>query len=252
MLLAQSHTAKLLETKCATLLPDLLFCASPSEGAHPPPQPPSALPARPGQVGSGQEVREVADTAAGEQRHGTQGACKGLPPLLLESPCYPLHLMEPVQDPLIHLQGGRRRHKSPGLHSLTLRVVSGVLAGTQGGGHTAPQPPGPAAPTPSLLPAPPAPLPRIHCTPVGLLLSWGPSHVPAELPPSSLTPEVTCSGSPPRPPTNCNTPSSSPPPCSPMPPCAPSHSSLPQFSLQRSSLPSSLSTSLAHCLPPPD
>lgn len=43
-----------------------------------------------------------------EQRGWAHRVYRMVPALLLESPSYPLHLMEPVQDSLIHLQGGRR------------------------------------------------------------------------------------------------------------------------------------------------
>lgn len=43
-----------------------------------------------------------------EQRCWAHRACTMVPALLLESPSYPLHLMKPVQDSLIHLQEDRR------------------------------------------------------------------------------------------------------------------------------------------------
>ena len=79
----------------------------------------------------------------------------------------------------------------------------------------------------------------------GCLLSWGPSHMPEELPPSSLTSEVTSSGSPPRPPSTQQYPLLTPPTRT-VHPATP----LLWLALKCSLPPSSLSTSLAHPLPP--
>lgn len=70
----------------------------------------------------------------GEGHTGPERACKGLPALLLQSPCYPLYLMEPVQDPLVHLQDVRG-HKSAGPCSYPQQTVSGALAVNQGAGR---------------------------------------------------------------------------------------------------------------------
>ena len=43
---------------------------------------------------------------AGTRAEKCDAGWRGLPPLLLESPSYSLHLVEPVQDPLVHLRGG--------------------------------------------------------------------------------------------------------------------------------------------------
>lgn len=53
-------------------------------------------------------TREKGGRNMWEQRGWAHRVCRMVPALLLESPSYPLHLMEPVQDSLIHLQGGRR------------------------------------------------------------------------------------------------------------------------------------------------
>ena len=102
--------------------------ASPRPPPHLSPARPTPLPAdsTPGrgqrQARGASAAREVAEATAGSGGRGPGLTCKGLPPLLLKPPGYPLHLVEPVQDPLVHLQGGSRAHGSPGLPSLTPHV----------------------------------------------------------------------------------------------------------------------------------
>lgn len=78
-------------------------------------------------------------------RRETQ-APRVLPPFLLESPSYSLHLVEPVQDPLVHLRGGGESTHQPGSE---ISTVSGAP------GHQGywPGPPGPVCvPLPCSLP----------------------------------------------------------------------------------------------------
>jgi hypothetical protein len=51
------------------------------------------------------------------QRLCPERAQKELPAFLLESPSYPLYLMEPVQDPLVHLNRGRKHGQLDSTHS---------------------------------------------------------------------------------------------------------------------------------------
>lgn len=119
VLLAQSRTVKQC-LKLSLVKACALFAALHSKGVHLPAglraltttphhtTPPRPRPTLSNLVSFWPQMGKVV-----EKWRGTQ-ACKGLPPLLLESPRYPLYLVQPVQDSLVHLQGvGEHRPAGP-------------------------------------------------------------------------------------------------------------------------------------------
>lgn len=122
----ESHSRTALEAESVTLsLVSCLLLHSLQREHTSPPRPRAQLSSKAqggGDRGWGAEASDA----------GPEQVCKGLPPLLLESPSYPLYLMEPVQDPLVHLRGGGSKHRSAGLCMLNTR---GPAGGRLAGGH---------------------------------------------------------------------------------------------------------------------